>query len=112
MNTFLNDTQPWTKICDEELIKFYVDDALSVLDISNIMNRYPENIIIRLVELKVIATRQSARGYNEYIDKIRIECLEELSNSFTEEDWKELKMLEEFDELDREKQSIYLDVNT
>ena len=68
MNTFVNDTQPWTTTHDEELVKLYVDNTLEVLDISGIMSRSPGSIISRLMKLKIITSRQSARGYQAYKD--------------------------------------------
>lgn len=66
LRIFSNDANAWTSGCEEELIKLYVDDSLPVLEISDIMDRSPGAVISRLMKLKVIATRQSARGYEAY----------------------------------------------
>jgi hypothetical protein len=46
----------------------YNDDLLDIIEISKIHNRTPGGIISRLFKNKYIGTRQSARGYTNYIN--------------------------------------------
>lgn len=107
MNAFINDNQSWTEICDEELIKLYVDDARPVLEISNIMSRSPGSIISRLMKLKVIATRQSARGYQAYKDSaLYQEAIERQKALKTEKKKKPSKLLNKYNSLVKKYQDV------
>jgi len=58
--------KPWSKSEDNQLIKEYNEDKLSLLDIYKNHKRTPGAITARLVRLNIIDRRDSIRGYLEY----------------------------------------------
>ena len=58
--------QPWEKEEDDQLIKGYNIDMLTVLELCKIHKRMPGGIISRLRRLDLIDMRHKARGYDEY----------------------------------------------
>jgi len=57
---------PWGKEEDDQLIKEYNVDKLTILELSKLHDRTPGGIISRLIRKKIIDTRDTARGYLEY----------------------------------------------
>ena len=58
--------QPWEKDEDQQLIKEYTVDKLTVMQLSKIHKRMTGGIISRLIRLKLIDKRDNANGYLEY----------------------------------------------
>jgi hypothetical protein len=57
---------PWGSIEDNQLIKEYTLDKLTVMQLSKIHKRMTGGIISRLIRLKLIDKRDNANGYLEY----------------------------------------------
>jgi hypothetical protein len=58
--------QPWENSEDNQLIKEYTVDKLTVLELCKIHKRMPGGIISRLRHLDLVDMRSKARGYLEY----------------------------------------------
>jgi len=58
--------QPWEKDEDQQLIKEYTVDKLTLMQLCKIHKRMPGGITSRLVALKLIYRRDSVRGYTDY----------------------------------------------
>lgn len=58
--------QPWSKKEDEQLIKEYNIDKMTIIDICKIHKRMPGGIISRLKHGGIIAHTMDARGYIDY----------------------------------------------
>jgi len=65
-NTYSNVGLAWTEVEDNKLIQSYVQDEMSILDISLEHKRLPGGIIARLKYKGVIQDTRDARGYEEY----------------------------------------------
>ena len=57
---------PWPCIEDNQLIKEYTIDKLTIMQLSKLHKRMPGGIISRLYALKLIDKRDNAHGYLEY----------------------------------------------
>lgn len=92
--------QPWEKHEDEQLIKEYNVDKLSLLDICKIHKRMPGGIISRLKLHNLIDMRINARGYLEYErSELYKEICKNKSGKRTEKrtEIKELKTIQKID---------------
>ncbi len=58
--------EPWYTKEDNQLIKEYTNDKLSLLELCKVHKRMPGGIISRLKRLNLIDARVKARGYLEY----------------------------------------------
>jgi hypothetical protein len=58
--------EPWEKNEDDQLIREYNVDKLTILEISKIHKRMPGGILSRLKRLNLINMRKDARGYLVY----------------------------------------------
>ena len=58
--------ESWEKQEDDQLIKEYNVDKLTILELSKLHGRTPGGIISRLVRTKIIDKRDNVRGYLEY----------------------------------------------
>lgn len=59
--------KPWTEQEDNLLKKFYVDDKLDVIKISELHQRTPGGIVARLLKNKIIQDKKFARGWETVI---------------------------------------------
>ena len=58
----------WSQEEDGQLNKLYNEDMLSIIPISKVHNRGVDEILDRLCKNNYIVYRESARGYNEYLN--------------------------------------------
>ena len=67
MKDFTMSGKPWSEKEDEQLIKEYTIDKLSLLEICKCHKRNAGGISSRLKHLKLIEAKNDARGYSEYL---------------------------------------------
>jgi len=99
---FKNDDKPWTREEDMRIKKLYNEHSLTVIEISKIYDRSPDNIIYRLNKYNCIGDDHIPRGCTPRVvsnEEEKVIHVNKIKNKMFEEAWRDKSDKSDYNEL-------------